>query len=475
MLRKIKIYSEQNHMLEKGDRVVAGVSGGADSVCLFFVLLEWMEELALSLRVVHVNHGIRGGEAKEDAAFVERLCRQYGIPCEIINAEVPNLAARERISLEEAGRRARYDIFERVQKQYGYDKIAVAHNRNDQSETVLLHLFRGSGVKGLGGMAPVRGAIIRPLLDTSRQEIEGFLGERGIAYCEDKSNLEDVYTRNKVRLKLLPLAEKEINEKAGVHIAKTAVLLREAEEYIEKNAVSVFERIVRQKNGIYFIGVEDFSCEEAVIQKKILLLIMERLAGGRKDVESVHVDLVRELLQKQVGRRVSLPYGMEAVRAYEGIQILKGKPIGAFREKEAEPFMAAVEPPGVYAMEAGMGNISFQIVEIEAEQKEFYKKYNSIPKNDYTKWFDYDKIKNTVFIRYRQEGDFLQINSKGSRKKLKDYFIDKKIPREQRGNIPLLAEGSHVIWIIGERISEAYKVDKNTKRILMVQLDKGAV
>lgn len=466
MLHKIKAFIEQNHMLAYQDRVVIGLSGGADSVCLFFVLLMLKEEYDLFLAAVHVNHGIRGREAQEDQAYAQRLCRENGIPCEVVKVSVPDMVKWGKLSPEEAGRNARYGAFEKTCEIYSCNKIAVAHNRNDQSETVLIHLFRGSGLRGLGGIAPVRGKIIRPLLDTDRTDIIRFLEERNIAYQTDSTNLTEEYTRNRVRNRILPLAVETVNERAPEHIAKTAVLLREADEYIEKNAISIFSRIVECKNGKYFIRADGFLAEETIIKKRILLMALEKTAGSRKDIDSTHIEMALRLFQLDVGKRIMLPYGIKGVREYDGVTLFPRCRQGEEDKEKEEGLRIPVAIPGKYFLAEQKVWIYFYII------NQSYKKFRNIPKNNYTKWFDYDKIKNTVFLRNRQPGDYLEIDGQGRKKKIKDYFIDSKIPREERKKIPLMADGSHVIWVIGQRISEAYKINENTKRILTVVVEK---
>ena len=224
---KVFAYIREHHMLQAGDRVVAGVSGGADSVCLLFLLLEWQKEVPTDIAVVHVDHGIRA-EAGEDARYVEQLCEERGIPFFLTRAEVRNRARMEKISEEEAGRRTRYEAFEKAAKEWGATKIAVAHNSNDRSETQLFHLFRGSGIRGLASILPVRDRIIRPLLCLERWEIEKFLQQRGIVYCKDATNEEDDYTRNRIRHHILPYAEENIVKGCVAHMNQTAELLAAA-------------------------------------------------------------------------------------------------------------------------------------------------------------------------------------------------------------------------------------------------------
>ncbi len=459
MLEKIRAYIKENGMLKRKDKIVAGISGGADSVCLFFVLLELCREYELELFAVHVNHGIRGAEAFEDEAFVKSLAREHKVAFEGFHADIPAMARERGVGEEEAGRIYRYKVMEEVRERYGADKIAVAHNQNDCAETVLLNLFRGTGLLGMSGIPPVRERIIRPLLCVSRKEIEEWLLERQQPYRTDCSNFSDGYTRNRIRLHLLPMAEREVNEKAVEHTAKAAFFLREASDYIEKKIKEAFERNVSERNGAYSIrnGILE---EEPVIVKGAIRLALERLAGRRKDLESCHIDGVQNLFSKQTGKESCLPYGMKARRDYDGVLLLKeGK----------EPVLLengfAVLVPGKYPLPEG-GEVCLELFPVEEKVAE-------IPKNDCTKWFDYDRIKNGLSLRHKRTGDYLQIREDGGRKKLKDDLIDRKIPRQERERLWLLADGSHIMWVLGGRTSEGYRITEETVTILKVKWSGG--
>ena len=232
-LEKIFQTIEHHRMILPGMRILAGVSGGADSVCLLYALKEYRRRVPFSLKAVHVEHGIRGEESLEDARWVEALCREWEIPCRVVRRSVEQLAKEEKLSLEEAGRKARYDAFEEERLAWQADRTAVAHNRNDQAETVLFRLARGSGLTGLCGIRPVQGKIIRPLLFLSREEIEGILTERKIGWRTDRTNQETAYTRNRIRLEILPALEEQVNERACEHIASAASRFQEVWEYLQ--------------------------------------------------------------------------------------------------------------------------------------------------------------------------------------------------------------------------------------------------
>ena len=471
MNRKVLDYVKKNNMIEQGDRIVVGVSGGADSVCLLYMLREICRDNRAVLFVIHVNHQIRGTEADQDELFVQELCRSLGVRFNTYSYEVRRLAKDQGISEEEAGRNARYQSFLKACRIYNCNKIAVAHNKNDNAETVLFHLFRGTGIKGMSGMEPVRSfspenediMLIRPFLCVEREEIEEYLQAEDISYRTDSTNLTEDYSRNKIRRQVLFYASKEINSCAVGNINETALKLKEAMEYIDSKVRERYLEIVSKIDNQYTVNVIDFSREPIVIQKGIIRRIIEELAGQLKDIEAKHIDSVISLCHKQVGKAVNLPYGMYAKRDYEEISLL-------IPQRENERISKAMLEPVKVTIPGETLLIEKRKVFV-TELKE-YKKDDTIPKSGCVKWFDYDKIENTVEIRNRREGDFIQINCHGGHKKLKDYFIDHKVPKDIRDSQLLITDGNHVMWIpeTGERISERYKVEETTKKILLIKM-----
>ena len=460
-------YMEQHHMICPHDHIVVGVSGGADSVCLLFVLLEYSERVPLELSVVHVNHGIRP-DAAQDAEYVEALCRGREIPFYLVEADVKGYSEREKCSQEDAGRRLRYEAFHKVADRVGADRIAVAHNCNDRAETMLFHLFRGSGLKGLCGVRPVRQKIIRPVLCLERTEIEEYLMEKQISWCTDSTNGTDDYARNRIRHHVLPYVEEKLVRGCVAHMAQTADILTETEEYMRQQTLDARENCVAEWPGRFELSVEAFCRLHPAIQKRLLHLLAEELSPTGKDILAVHIAEILQLFREAGNRRVNLPMGIDAVRSYTKVILGKNR--------------KCVRPPLGHSVseEQLTGTDEFQIDLGESGLLKLAllsgRQYEEVPRNKYTKWFDYDKIEKSICIRYRETGDFLSIADRNGQiihKSLKDYMITEKIPKEDREALPLLAEGSHVLWIIGGRISEYYKVDRNTKRILQVQLKKG--
>lgn len=467
---KIFSYMKEHSMAAPGRRIVAGVSGGADSVCLLFVLLEYAKRTPIELAVVHVNHGLRQ-EAGEDAEFVRKLCRRENVPFYLKEVDVKELAAREKRSLEEAGRLLRYQAFREAAEEFRADCIAVAHNSNDRAETMLFHLFRGSGIKGLCAIPPRREEIIRPLLCLERSEIEEYLAERNLPYCMDSTNREDAYTRNRIRHHILPLAEQQVSAGAVTHMSRTADMLSEIEDYLEIQTEEAMESCVirgQKTCDIFEVDVDRFVNLHVALKKRALFEILRKLSGSGRDISAVHVIDVLKLFEKDGNDQVDLPFDIQAVRRYKKVILKRRQDRG---KEEAGLLSLEVKLPPDETKEPLLFDLgSCGKAEISVF---FVKNEQNIPSNECTKWFDCDKIKKQLVFRFRQEGDYFSLSDgKGGiiHKSLKEYMITEKILREKRGRIPMLAEGKHVLWLAGYRISEYYKVNKNTKRVLQVKL-----
>lgn len=464
MVNKVRSYILKHNMLSKGDRVIVGVSGGADSICLLYVLLELASEYNLKLHVIHINHGIRGDEAALDQEFVRGLCQRHNIDFKYVKKDVPAIVREQGISEEEAGRNVRYEAFHDFAKEMGYNKIAVAHNKNDDAETFLFNLFRGSGITGLRGIPPTRESIIRPLLCLDRIEIEQYLEEHKVPYVIDSTNLEDDYSRNKIRNKILTYAKDEINTGVIEHITNSASMLAEIDTFIKKSVDKVFSEIVvkNKKGKEYSVNVETLDKYDIVIQKELARKIIHKLSKKLRDIDSSHIQSILGLKEKQVGKEVHLPYDIIAIKGYNDI-ILK-------RKLDKTPKNIKIEPVELKIPGRNFMVQSDRIIETKVKE---YKRDMEIPKEGYTKWFDYDKINNIILLRTRQKGDFIKVDSRGSTKKINSLFIDEKIPREDRDSIPLIADGSQIIWVIGGRISEDYKINEDTKTILEIKIHGG--
>ncbi|MCI8293224.1 MAG: tRNA lysidine(34) synthetase TilS [Hespellia sp.] len=456
---------QEYHMIAAGDRLVAGISGGADSVCLLFMLLQCSQKLPFTLTVVHVNHGLRGREADRDQAFVEALCRKYQVSCRVFREDVRDYAARNGLTEEEAGRIVRRNCFLQVKEEAHADKIVLAHHRNDNAETLLMNLARGTGLTGLGGIRPVNGVFIRPLLCLERREIEQWLQEKGLTWCTDSSNDSDHYTRNRIRHQVIPVLEEQVNEKTVLHFAEMMEQMRGLKDYIDLQLDQVWRRCVEKKQDQGFVIREStWKQEHDYLQTELIRKCMICLAKSEKDISLIHVQQVRQLFNKQTGRRLDLPYKMQAVRVYDGILLQKE----SYESSSIGSETVVLNIPGKTRIPWNNMEICCTIFRNEGKFL-----INPVQQNPYTKWFDYDIIKKILTVRTRRAGDYLVINENGSKQKLKAFFINEKIPAEIREKIPLIACGEEILWIPGYRRSSACLVKTTTKEILQIQMNGG--
>ena len=471
-MKRIEKFIQKYHMLTCGDRVIAGVSGGADSVCLFLMLLELREKIGFDLIAVHVHHGLRGEAADQDQRFVEALCEQHRIPLEIFRVNLESIAKKRKQSLEEAGRMVRREAFDSVCKKYGGNKIALAHHQNDNAETLLWNLSRGTGLDGLGGIRPVNGKFIRPLLCMNRKEIEEYLAKRKQSYCIDETNAETDYTRNKLRHLVLPILEEQVNSAVVRHMNETMEQIWELQEYMQEQVEAAYQECVQEhfeKACWIQIQQKSFETFPELIKKMVIRKGMEQVGGKKRDLSHKHVDVMMELMNKQVGRTLDLPYEMHAKRNYEGIRLEKQRTYSFGEEKKAEIMqecMSELNIPGETILADRNLKLRCKILE-----KPKNLSIKDIPQKIYTKWFDYGIIKSSLYIRTRQAGDTIVIDEKGHQKKLKNWFVDEKIPKEVRDSQLLLAENNEILWVLGHRMSQAYQVKQSTKWILQIEVE----
>lgn len=459
LTKKAERFIREQKLIEAGERVLVGLSGGADSVCLAAVLHELSDTLSIRLGAFHVNHGIRGKEADADEAFSQKFCETLGIDFYAVHEDVPLYAKEHRIGLEEAGRELRYRAAESLAAGKGYDKIALAHQQNDVAETFLFHLFRGSSVSGLSSIPARRGNIIRPLLFCDREEIEAYLKEKGLSFCVDATNKETEYTRNKIRHHVLSYAGNYVNEGAVRHTAEAAAELGALNEYLFAEAEEICAQ-AQELLGEVRIPVSALEKKHRVLQDKAVHMLLTKAAGSARDFTRAHVEAVRELCFSQSGKQVSLPYGLAAGRNFEELFIQRVQS----GEDAAEEREYLVRVPGEYCIGDAGEKIIFRCFP--------YKKNAEIPKNEYTKWFDYGKIKGTLRLRTRKEGD--RIGMKQGSKSVKALLIEKKIAREERKKRLLLADDEQVLWVPGVRSCDNYRIDEATKTVLEVRMNGGS-
>lgn len=464
MLEKVKKTLERFQMLAAGDKVLVGVSGGPDSLALLHILWRLREELDLELMVAHLDHMLRGEEAYQDALHVEKIASFLGIPAVIERVDVAAYQAEHGGSLEAAAREVRYNLFIKAAQKGRCQKIALGHNLDDQAETVLMRLLRGTGLAGLGGIPPVRPLegmdIIRPLIEVSRAEILAYCREEGLEPRWDWTNEEPIYLRNKIRLELLPWLEAEFNPNLRQLLASNALLWREENEYLDQEAKKCYDRIITKTGEKRVcLQLDRLQGLSPVLLRRILRRAIIVVKGDGVDLQQVHLQAAAELVQKgRVGARLSLPGGVEIRRTYREVVVQEDG-------QEADlSFCYPLPVPGeVFVPAAGM--------RLKARVVDGRELGSHLKGSRMRGFFTWDGSSEPLFVRSRRPGDRFYPRGLGGSKKLKDFFIDAKIPRDQRDRIPLLTAGKEIMWVVGWRQDERFVAKPETKQVLVVETE----
>ena len=473
MIDKVRSFIKEYGMFEKGDRVVAGVSGGADSVALLEVLYELKEELDLCLFVVHINHGIRE-EAGEDACYVSDLCEKMKLPFFLFEENIPKLAEKEKCTDEEMGRIYRYRCFNNVMDEVCADKLAVAHHMDDQAETILFHMIRGTDLAGLGGMRPVSGKVVRPLLCLRKSEITKWLTDRGIDWREDATNSDENYTRNRIRINVIPELQK-VNDKAVPHMTYLAARINEYDEYIKKQAYSFIEEFAEDTGNGIRINRQHLLKQDKILAQRVLYELLTSVCKAKKDITGEHILSLYELIDKLSGKKLSLPYKVTAFNSYEWLHIEREDlpDNGDDRAWKVDIDINGLSLEGQYKVDLpDGGTLVFSVMQMDLSV--IGDNSENLQKN-YTKYFDCDTIGDTLQIRYPKKEDYLVVDEKGHRKKIGKFYKDVKIPASLRGSLPVLSDASEILWLLGIRRTEAHRITQATKRILAVEYSQNNI
>ncbi len=450
------------NMLEESDRVVVAVSGGPDSMALLYFLNSIKRQLRLYLIVAHLNHGIRGSAAKKDAEFVERAAKKMRLRAVIKSEYVPRIARKNKLSVEEAARNCRYDFYLAVAREYDANKIALGHTKDDQAETVLMRLVRGSGLLGLSGIPPVRTfedkLIIRPLIDVSKEEILAFLAKKKIPFRRDSTNARPIYARNKIRLKAIPFLKKEFNPAIEETLVQIARNLRLDYDYLANIAETKFKRYAKLLDGSVKLRL-DFLKEETALQRMIIRECIKRAKGDLNSVTYGHWEDLNGLLKKKARWSMTLPGGLFIRHAGNALVFTRNA------AKKAADFTGLVYelkiPGRTKITEAG------KILEADFVKAPADFRSKKTKKEEY---FDFEKLKLPLYLRFRRAGDIIRPIGMSGNKRLKRLFVDEKVALEARAKTPLLISGGKIIWVCGVKRSDGAKVERVTKRILRVKL-----
>jgi tRNA(Ile)-lysidine synthase len=451
-------------MLRKGDSVLVGVSAGPDSMALLHILNSLKKELGMDLYVVHLNHMIRKGAAEKDAAFVKTAAEKLNLPVAIGSRDVPGIAKAKKLSIEEAARNERYGLYLSAANRFKADKIALGHTRDDQAETILMRLIRGSGLLGLSAIPPTRRfedkIIIRPLIGVSKEEIVKFLRERKIAFRRDLTNTQPKYFRNKIRSALLPLLEKEFNREIKKILTETAENLRADYNYLLKIAERKFRKYARYSEDGIRVNLK-FLNEDLAIQR---MIVREAVRSAKGDLNSVtygHWEDLKNLLKKKTRWSLDLPGGVCVTRPGNNLVFRKGPSedkadLGAVSYKLKVPGRTVIPEAG------------------RAIEASFVKRPSAFgtKKSRKEEYFDFDELGLPLLVKFRKSGDRIMPLGMDRYKRLKQLFADEKVPFEKRAAMPLVVSRDKIIWACGVKRSGHAKISDATSRVLKLKVSR---
>jgi len=447
----------EHQMISSGDKVIVAVSGGPDSVCLLGILSRLQELLNVTLVVAHLDHGLRPGEDQRETEFVETLARKLAIPCIVESAS--QLKKAQGNSLEQRAREARYTFLEELLGTHQAQRVALGHNKNDHVETVLMHLLRGTGLAGLSGIPPVRESrYIRPLIRITREAILGYLREKDLSYMTDSSNLERDYLRNRIRLELIP-ALSAYQPRLLERVDDLAFICRQENQFMEKEAERHLAPIILSgsEQGLD-ISVEALQCLPLALQHRVIRAAIQKAKGNLRKVHLGHIRAILDLIENPKPQgNIDLPGHIVVKKRYTILRFSCGK------DTSASDFLYTIEEPGRIHVHP----IDCMITCEEVLPEDFTAR-------DHTDWqcfLDLEALKWPLVVRNVRPGDTCMPLGLNGFKKVKDIFIDKKVPREERKRIPILESQGDIVWVGGIRVDHRYRVTEDTKRILRCKIE----
>jgi tRNA(Ile)-lysidine synthase len=449
----------KHSMLSAGEHVLVALSGGADSVCLLLALHKLAAALNLKLSAAYIDHGFRPDEIPAEIEFCEKLCEKLAVPFFVRKIDPAAFAKQEGLGKQEASRELRYKALIEIAAENGCNRIALAHNADDLAETILMHLVRGSGPLGLAGIPPVRKPFIRPLLDIPRKDIEEFVRNEGTGFVTDSSNMTDDYLRNRIRHSVIPIL-KNINKDFIGTVSRNADILRQEERYLEiqvtKDLMKLISRKTDSRIELFLLPME--ALDVAILRRVLRRAVSETRGLRRLGLTNIE-DLIKLVKSGRSGDRLYLPDSIRAIKSYSTLILTA--------EKTPTLGEYTVNGPCSITIREASRVISASLVE-RSEVETFGDGLRIA-------CLDADRLEFPLTIRSRKSGDFFYPLGLGKRKKLQDFFVDEKIPRDERGIVPLLVSNNEICLIIGRRVDDRYKVNDNTKRVLRLELKPSEI
>lgn len=451
----------KHRLILEGEHVLACVSGGPDSVCMLDLLHALSKSLGFTLSVAHFNHLLRGGESDGDEEFVRDLAASLKLPFTTGSADVAAWGKERGMSKPEAARILRYRFFDEEARRLNAGKIALAHHADDQAETVLIRLLRGAGARGLSGILPLRqDRYIRPLLFAGKKEIIAFLSEKNVHFREDRSNRIPDSLRNKIRLELMPKLEEQFNPSIADALCRTAEILREEDDFLDRYVEEVFLSCLAEAQGKEKVIFRRPALKglHPAIQRRVVRMGVERLQSNLMRFSYSHLEDALELLERgSVGKSLNWPGGLRVLFSYETISITRE----AARKKDAGKVQSLLPVPGEIIF------LGRRIITELAEAKDWGK---GADEEGTVAWMDIAKVSPPFLVRTRRDGDRFQPLGMASKKKLKDFFMDRKVPAEKRDDIPLVLSEGEIVWVGGMGISDRVKISSGAVKAIKVAL-----
>lgn len=454
-LKKFEAFVRKHDLLREYDRILLAVSGGIDSVVLLDLFLRIQPQFDLTLAVAHMNHGLRGSEADRDENFVRNLAREFGLPFFSRLEDVRTYSRQRKLSLEEGAREVRFNFLESLLDRLRFDRLALGHHANDQAETILMNLVRGAGLRGLSGIRPMRGRVIHPLLFATRKEIEFYSESQKLNYVVDASNQSRRFLRNRIRWDVLKNLEKTVGPHVFITICRVGNVIREAEVFLENSAANVRRQVVvAESNDKIVLDIYKFLSYFKVIQKTVLIQILEEVSFLKRRVRLYEIDEILKLAEKgRSGGVVDLGNGVKVVKT--------GDKLVFMREQQGWG-KAFIQIGQSIDIEDG-----FEFRSALMKKKDGLVVFTNDRRIEY---LDYDTLSFPLLLRSYSPGDrFVPLGMKG-KKKLQDFFVDEAVPNYCRSLVPLLVGGEDIIWVVGYRIDDRFKVTEKTRNVLKVEI-----
>ncbi len=467
--QKVLRFIRQQDLVIARQKLLVAVSGGADSVCLIHILRKLQKELDIELHVAHLNHQLRGAESDADAEYVTDLAQRLGLPAIVESRDVRAYQLQHRLSLEEAAREVRYSFLARTAAEIGAAGVVVGHTADDHVETILMHLLRGSGTRGLRGLLPVNRwqsadhslLIVRPLLDLTREETTAYCRRHRLAPRTDTSNLSSEPFRNRIRHQLLPEL-REYNPQVAEALLRTARIAADDLAFIDKEGARLRDKVTLAEKDSVIINKKEFSTLPSALKRHLLRAAVETLLGNLKDIEAGHIEDIMDALDKPAGKVIGLPDGLNFTIEYDRYVL---SPDAA----SLCPFPPLEDHTGLNV--PGLTNIPGWNIEATVVPQSEYTEAAGIT-DDFTAHFNYDKTGDKLTVRHRRPGDRFQPLGMDRPKKLNEFMIDARIPQAWRRRIPILCSPELILWAVGYRIDERAKVTRNTKQVLRLKFER---